>query len=215
MALTLALGGCVGDVTISDVPACDGQLQSGEDFIDDVFDRDGDGYFDAFNERCAETYTDDRLDCDDANPNANPIAVEVECNDIDDDCDPSTSDLDERGCVDSYSGTWSLDSSVSYSCALGNVNIDFDTVVINHEEPDISVTALGGVQPGSLEGTVTVDGVATATKNIPGACTEDYVMVLDFITPASFEGSMTASYTGGFQCAGCTNQSWSFNGSLD
>ena len=92
-ALTLvAQSGCGSDSGIRDSAACDGVLNSVETDVDDAFDDDGDGYFDATNEGCQETYDLDQLDCDDEDATVNPGAVEATCNDLDDDCDAETLD---------------------------------------------------------------------------------------------------------------------------
>ena len=72
---------------------CDGD-------IDEVFDGDGDGYFDGAVAFCASTYGD-QADCDDAVPSINPGAAEA-CNTIDDDCD---GDIDEDFDLD-LDGAW-------------------------------------------------------------------------------------------------------------
>ncbi len=66
-------------------------------------------------------YTDNDLDCDDGNPNINPLADEV-CNDLDDDCD---------GMIDEYAidaPTWYEDSDGD---GFGNVNM----VLVECDQP--------------------------------------------------------------------------------
>ena len=95
---------CGGDITIRGAARCDGVLQSEEDTVDSPFDSDGDGFFDGSNPDCAETY--EYVDCDDRLPGVRPDADELLCNDLDDDCDPTTPDAldgDQDGadsCVD-------------------------------------------------------------------------------------------------------------------
>ncbi len=83
---------CQSDIGITETSLCDGELQRAEDEVDSPYDRDGDGYFDASNPGCQDTYEPEDLDCDDLDPQVNPGSVEVECNDIDDDCDVLTLD---------------------------------------------------------------------------------------------------------------------------
>ena len=95
LVLTLALAGlsgCGSDSQLTGSSACDGVLESGETSVDDGFDLDGDGYFDAENEECLETYGPEQLDCDDSDANTNPGAQEEACNGLDDDCSEDTSD---------------------------------------------------------------------------------------------------------------------------
>ena len=91
VAVALLVAGCQ-DLTIVDSNRCDGEANPGEQRVDGPFDSDGDGFFDASNPDCAETYAADVLDCDDRNPDVSPAGTEEVCNGIDDDCDPDTVD---------------------------------------------------------------------------------------------------------------------------
>ena len=100
LLVAVLLGACGSDQTLRDTAQCDGVLNTVEDAVDDAFDQDGDGYFDASDEACQETYGADQLDCDDTDAEVNPGAVEEACNDLDDDCDEATidePDADEDG----------------------------------------------------------------------------------------------------------------------
>ncbi|MBN96236.1 MAG: hypothetical protein CL928_19525 [Deltaproteobacteria bacterium] len=114
MALLLSAIGCGGGTTTTAGRAdCNGQLDSREEEVDDLFDSDGDGFFDAANPDCAATYSPEELDCNDTAQDAdgdgvadgfsiNPGMTEVQCNGLDDDCDPETLDaVDQDG--DGYS----------------------------------------------------------------------------------------------------------------
>ncbi len=92
LTTALLLTSCGSDAGLRDNALCDGVLNSIETTVDDAFDVDGDGYFDAANEGCEETYGLDQLDCDDDNADVNPGAGEATCNSLDDDCDEATSD---------------------------------------------------------------------------------------------------------------------------
>lgn len=63
--------------------------------MDAPFDIDGDGYFDANNHGCADTYAADALDCDEGHAEVHPGAAEVACNGLDDDCDAATPDAED------------------------------------------------------------------------------------------------------------------------
>jgi hypothetical protein len=91
--LTLA---CGQDISVTETARCDGVLQSSEDWVDQPFDKDEDGYPDGGNTECQENYDPADLDCDDNNPDINPSAVEVDCNLLDDDCDADTLDEEDR-----------------------------------------------------------------------------------------------------------------------
>ncbi|MCA9298705.1 MAG: putative metal-binding motif-containing protein, partial [Phycisphaerales bacterium] len=108
LPLLIACSGTTDTVTTVDGPsACDGLYQLGDgDSVDAIYDRDGDGYLDQYNSGCVATYGLNRLDCDDDDPGVHPDAVEITCNDIDDDCNEDTPDLLDRdldgtpGCYD-------------------------------------------------------------------------------------------------------------------
>ena len=84
------LGGCSVDVSIGGIARCDGVFQGSEVTVDDLFDEDGDGWFDGNNPDCLATYA--LTDCDDIDPLIKPGATEATCNDLDDDCGPATPD---------------------------------------------------------------------------------------------------------------------------
>lgn len=92
MLILLTTLACQSDIGITETSLCDGELQRSEDGVDSPYDRDGDGYFDGSNPGCQDTYASEDLDCDDLDPEVNPGALETECNEIDDDCDPLTLD---------------------------------------------------------------------------------------------------------------------------
>ena len=49
LVFVLASAGCGSDANIAERARCDGELNSTEQSVDDAFDADGDGYFDADN----------------------------------------------------------------------------------------------------------------------------------------------------------------------
>lgn len=101
MTLLLTLLACGQDISVTETARCDGILQSSEEWVDQPFDKDEDGYPDAGNSECLAAYDLADLDCDDNNPDVSPSAVEVGCNLRDDDCDPDTLDEEDRD-EDSY-----------------------------------------------------------------------------------------------------------------
>jgi hypothetical protein len=81
-------GGTDCDDTSADIypgatEVCDGVDQDCDDLVDEDFDIDGDGYFDAAS--CGSIGTD----CVDTNPDVHPGATEICGNGLDDDCDSS------------------------------------------------------------------------------------------------------------------------------
>jgi len=98
LVASLGLLSCGGGVTITSGSFCDGIHQPTEPELDSPYDVDGDGFFDATNDWCIQTYPPEQLDCDDFNPAVHPAATEVTCNDVDEDCNPDTPDtLDVDG----------------------------------------------------------------------------------------------------------------------
>ena len=98
-ALTLPAASC-SDANLQDRSRCDGVLNTIEERVDDGFDLDGDGFFDANSSECQATYDASQLDCNDDDPGVNPGTVEVTCDDLDNDCNPDTLDApdsDEDG----------------------------------------------------------------------------------------------------------------------
>ena len=97
LLLSVLLPACLGGSTTTAGRAnCNGELDLREDEVDDLFDVDGDGYFDASNPGCQEVYSAEILDCNDSDPDINPGMDETTCNGIDDDCDEGTLDeIDE------------------------------------------------------------------------------------------------------------------------
>jgi hypothetical protein len=92
----LALFGCRQDIGLTQSARCDGIQQPSEDWVDQAFDRDGDGFYDGSNADCINAYPADKLDCEDTIAAVNPTATEVACNELDDDCDPATADSSDN-----------------------------------------------------------------------------------------------------------------------
>ncbi len=101
MTLFLLTLACGQDISVTETAKCDGVLQASEDWVDQPFDKDEDGYPDGGNTECQEAYDAADLDCDDNNVDINPSAVEVGCNLLDDDCNADTLDEEDRD-EDSY-----------------------------------------------------------------------------------------------------------------
>jgi len=96
MTLFLLTLACGQDISVTETAKCDGVLQSSEDWVDQPFDKDEDGYPDGGNAECQEAYAAEDLDCDDNNIDINPSAVEIGCNLLDDDCNAETLDEEDR-----------------------------------------------------------------------------------------------------------------------
>ncbi|MFN7146355.1 MAG: putative metal-binding motif-containing protein, partial [Myxococcota bacterium] len=173
---------------------CAPDTPDGDDLDGDDLDADG---FDA----C--------VDCDDVSNAAHPGADEVCDNGADDDCDGTPDD----GCVSDYTDTWTLDAGIAYTCAWGNVTIDFDRVLVTDAAPAITLDALGsGIQPGEMRGSFTSDTSFEADQALAGTCNETYVFEGTFTSATTFEATFTARYSGSL-CLDCTDQSWAVTGS--
>ena len=64
---------------------CDGADSDDDQYVDEGFDRDKDGYWDE--EECASVRGYKPWDCDDSDPTTFPKFAELSCDNIDDDCD--------------------------------------------------------------------------------------------------------------------------------
>ena len=203
-----------GNVGVEEIPYCNGRLDKGESEIDDVFDDDGDGAFDA-DAGCAETYPPEEVDCDDDNADIGPQLDEVECNDVDDDCDELTPDDDGFGCAEGYNGTFTVTPPVSYSCA-GAVNATFSELEVVHDEFQLDMTSVGAAQPGTMTGTTLADKTFRVSRSISGICTENYEIVGSFDDPSNFTGTLTIGFVDssglGIGCGNCADQSFSITG---
>jgi hypothetical protein len=212
--LTL-LFACGDDISFTENPVCDGEIQPGEDAVDDAFDADGDGFYDGNNPGCADTYEADRLDCDDTSELAHP-GLDEDCDDdLDNDCD---GEIDEDcGGPSGFDGTWILTPSISYACAFNSVTLSVTSLTVTDAAPTILVQGSGGTQPGSMSGTFTSGTAFSATNAISSGgagCDETYTVAGTFTDDTTMSGTLTATFTDatgtGFGCADCASRSWTF-----
>jgi len=112
--------------------------------------------------------------------------------------------------VSDYSGTYALDSSVRYNCAMSSVNMNVTSLTVLDARPSIIVSSTGS-QPGTLSGTFTSDVDFEAQNRITGTCTETYTITGTFVDDTTFEGTLEAAFTGSF-CLDCATRSWSVVG---
>jgi hypothetical protein len=178
---------------------CNGKDDDCNELTPDGEDFDGDGMISCF-------------DCDDADPFRYPGAEEI-CEDgVDQDCDT----LDASCPPPTWDGLWDT-NAVAYSCASNSVLIDFDSISVVDDDPDISFTFVGGTQPGTTEGNLDASDGFDTTYSIPGLCTETYDFVGSFTSGTTFTATLTATFFDasgtGFGCLDCTNQSWTVIGS--
>jgi hypothetical protein len=147
-------------------------------------------------------------DCDDDEETSFPANPEICGDEIDNDCDGEV----DNGCVYDYSGSWSVDPIPQYTCANGSVNINFNEILIEDNNPNIAVVAIGSSQPGLMQGSVKTDQSFTATRTINGSCDEQYVIAGEFTSEDEYEGYFMVDFSGAF-CLNCSQQFWTISGS--
>lgn len=161
LAVVALLAGCGSDIGVTKQSVCDGVKQQGEDTVDQPFDVDGDGAFDAANPDCAATYAAIYLDCDDADPTI-PADAEVMCNAIDDDCNAETPDGADRD-GDGYSECDDCADSVA------EVNPGAIEVGCNELDDDCNADTPDGVDADGDGATACSDCNDASTDIGPGA----------------------------------------------
>jgi len=152
-------------------------------------------------------------DCDDNDPANTPGGTEI-CDGQDNDCN-GLADFDTSGETNcgggptSYTGTYTLDQTVSYSCLSGLYGWNFNTLTVADANPVIVVTSPSN-PPGSMTGTFTTSTAFTASMSIGSLCVETYTVAGTFTGPSTMTATFTASFVG--TCLDCVSGSWTFNG---
>jgi len=170
---------------------CDGADNDCDPLTIDGTDADGDGSSDCF-------------DCDDNDPNRYPGNVEVCEDSIDQNCDGVDDDCPDP----TWQGNWTT-NPVNYTCGGGNVVINFSTISIQDNTPNLTFVFVGGIHPGAMTGTIDGSNNFVASGTSGGSCSQSYNLTGSFLGQNSFSAQLSATFSG---CAGCTNQTWTLSG---
>ncbi len=155
----------------------------------------------------------DCVDCDDQDPLRSPNFEEDCWDGADNNCDAVV----DEGCGTNWNGDWQLDQTVLYTCALGIVDMNFDTLTILYTPPYFTVANGSGTTPGAMEGFLDPfvnDFMVDVFKTVGTAasCDEYYRVIGSFSDDDHFTATIEAGYDGGFGCLNCAYQIWTVAG---
>ncbi|GEM_PF-3914281 len=193
-----------GTVFPGAVEACNGQ----DDDCNGLADADAAGEIDFDNDGSLSC-----LDCDD-NDGANyPGGTEI-CDGQDNDCN-GLADFPggEANCGGGagYTGVYTLNQPITYSCLSGLYGWNFSTVSVVDSNPAIVVTA-PTTPPGSMTGTFSSSTAFSASWTIGTLCVETYTFTGNFTSASTFSATFTSSFVG--TCLDCVTNSWTVTGTL-
>ena len=109
-------------------------------------------------------------------------------------------------------GDYTLDRTVSYSCAYGFFGFSFSSLHFSDTGATLDVT--GGHTP--MEGSSATDGHIDVSGEVLGGCNEYYTLTGDFTSETEWTGEFRVTFASGTgSCYDCTSQSWTVTGTLD
>lgn len=149
--------------------------------------------------------------CDDGKDNDCDGQIDEECELADgspcsnnDECNSNICFAGICGC--DISGTWTLNTSIQYSCATGFIDIDFSTVEITSDCDTITISANGNQL---LQGSFNDNSFETSFV-LMGLCNETYSMNGTFNDQANFTATYSIDFSG--NCSDCTFQTFNISG---
>jgi hypothetical protein len=155
-------------------------------------------------------------DCDDGNPCTNEVC-DTMGNGCVFSCNTSRFDCNCADAPPPCQGAFVLATPISYTCAGGLVQLNVEQLTFSQNGSDLVITTPAG-QIGCSGAGFSMQQIGSscatfdADVTCPGTCQERYRIEGTFTDFGAFTGTFSATFSGGFYCADCSDQTWEING---